>query len=61
MRKIKPISVTMQMEDRSVKFLIGLFKDVTIKVGHLYIPTDFIIMDIMEDLHVPIIMGGTFL
>lgn len=49
------------MTDRSVNFLIGILKDVPIKVGHLYIPVDFTIMDIKEDHHVPIVVGMPFL
>ncbi|XP_058774675.1 uncharacterized protein LOC131648955 [Vicia villosa] len=59
--KIKPTSVTLQMADRSVKFLIGVLKDVNAKVGPPYIPTDFIIMDIKEDPHMPIISGRILL
>lgn len=54
--KIKPNTVTLQMTDRSVKFLIGVLEDAPVKVGHLYFPTDFIIMEIREDPHVPTIM-----
>lgn len=45
------------MVDRSMKYLIRVLEDVLVKVGNLYIPTDFIIMYIKEDPHVPIIVG----
>lgn len=44
--ELKPANVSMQPANKSVKYPIGVLKDVPIKVGHLYIPTDFIIMDI---------------
>lgn len=47
--KMKATTVTLQMVDKVVKFLIMILEDVPIKTGHLYIPTKFIIMDIKED------------
>lgn len=35
--------------------------DVPVKIGTLFIPTDFIIMDIMEDEEIPIFLGRPFL
>lgn len=58
---IKPISMTLQMADRSVKFPVGILEDVPVKVGHIYIPIDFIVTDIRENPHVPIIFGRSFL
>lgn len=59
--KIKPTSVTLQMADMSVMFPIEVLEDVLDKVGHLDIPINFIIMDIREDSHVPIIKDRPFL
>lgn len=38
-----------------------MLEDVPVKVGNLYIKTNFIIMDIEEDSEVPIIVGKPFL
>lgn len=49
------------MVDRPVMFPIGILDDVRVKVVHIYIPIDFIIMDINEYPHVLIIVGRPFL
>lgn len=35
---IIPTSMTMQMEDKSIKFPVGIQEDVLVKVGIIYIP-----------------------
>lgn len=53
--------LVLQMEERSWKFLVGILEDVLVKVQHIYIPINFIVMDIRKGPHVPIIMGRPFL
>ncbi|KAI5389327.1 hypothetical protein KIW84_074826 [Lathyrus oleraceus] len=36
-------------------------RECSIRIGQFYIPTDFVIMDIKEDFHIPIILGRIFL
>ena len=50
-----------QLADRSVKHPRGVIKNILVKVDKLYIPADFIILDIEEDRKVPIILGRPFL
>ncbi|CAN6440602.1 unnamed protein product [Victoria cruziana] len=61
---LRPISMTIQMTDRSVKSLRGVLEDVLIKIEDLIFPVDFIILD-MEGLdadhQTPIILGRPFL
>jgi len=40
---------------------VGILEDVPIKVGYLYVLVDFVILEIEEDLHSPIILGRSFL
>ncbi|XP_074266283.1 uncharacterized protein LOC141588756 [Silene latifolia] len=54
---LKPTRVSLQLADRSVKFLIGVIEDVPLVVGKLVIPCDFFVMDMPEDYNVPIILG----
>ncbi|XP_074266269.1 uncharacterized protein LOC141588742 [Silene latifolia] len=54
---LKPIRVSLQLSDRSVKFPIGVIEDVPLVVGKLVIPCDFFVMDMPEDYDVPIILG----
>ncbi|CAM8923873.1 unnamed protein product [Rhodiola kirilowii] len=39
----------------------GILKDVPVKVKNLYFPADFIVLDISEDVDIPIILGRPFL
>ena len=50
-----------QLEDRSVKFPLGVLENVPVRIGQFYIPADFIIMDIKEDSIILIILGIIFL
>lgn len=34
-----------------------MLENVPVRIGKFYIPTDFVIMDIKEDSHIPIILG----
>ncbi|WRX28177.1 Retrotransposon gag domain - like 10 [Theobroma cacao] len=43
--------------DRTIKYLVGIIEDVLVKVGHLYIPVDFIVLEMEEDLEVSLILG----
>ncbi|XP_074293313.1 uncharacterized protein LOC141620303 [Silene latifolia] len=53
--------MTLQLADRSVKRPMGVLEDVPVKAGKLLIPTDFVVLDILEDSHTPIILGRPFL
>ncbi|XP_074314023.1 uncharacterized protein LOC141649228 [Silene latifolia] len=56
-----PTSMTLQLVDRSIKRPLGMLEDVPVKVGKYLIPTDFIVLDIPEESHTPIILGRPFL
>ncbi|XP_074266342.1 uncharacterized protein LOC141588819 [Silene latifolia] len=58
---IIPTSMTLQLADRSVQRPMGVIEDVSVKVGNLYIPVDFVILDIPKDQQTPIILGRPFL
>ena len=40
-----------------MKFPEGIIEDVLVKVGKFYLPVDFLVMDIGENIDVPIILG----
>ena len=44
--ELKPMSLTLQLVDRSVKRPRGIIEDVLIKVDKFYFPMDFIVIDI---------------
>ena len=53
--------MTLQLADRSLKFPYGVAEDVLVKVDKFVFPVDFVIMDIEEDLEVPLILGWPFM
>nr|XP_028961481.1 LOW QUALITY PROTEIN: uncharacterized protein LOC103409283 [Malus domestica] len=59
--EIKPTSVILQLADRSVAYPRGIIEDLIIKVDNLYLPTDFVILDMDEDMQTPIILGRPFM
>src|SRR5262245_55278362 len=52
----KPILISLQLADRSIKYLRGIIQDVLVKVDKFIFPTDFIVLDIKEDEEIPIIL-----
>ncbi|XP_050890655.1 uncharacterized protein LOC127096078 [Lathyrus oleraceus] len=59
--EVRPMRMSLQLADRSVKFLVCMLENVPVRIGQFYIPIDFIIMDIKEDSNIPIILGSPFL
>ncbi|XP_021858375.2 uncharacterized protein [Spinacia oleracea] len=56
-----PTNTTLQFADRSVKYPIDKIEDVPLRVGKFVILVDFVVLDIDEDVHVPIILGRPIL
>ncbi|XP_021754767.1 uncharacterized protein LOC110720070 [Chenopodium quinoa] len=56
-----PTNMTLQLADRSIKFPNGRVEDVPLKISGFTIPVDFIVLEIEEDDHIPIILGRPFL
>ena len=59
--EVKPTRMTLQLADRSMKYLYGVAKDVLVKVDKFMFPIDFLVMDIEEDIEVPLILGRPFM
>jgi len=58
---LKPTKMTLQLVDRSIIYPAGVLEDISIKVGKIYIPADFVVVDIKEDPEIPILVGRSFL
>lgn len=61
LREMKDTNITLQLADRSLKRPVGRIENVLIKVKDFFIPVDFIVLDMKEDVHLPIILGRPFL
>ncbi|KAK5836108.1 hypothetical protein PVK06_011858 [Gossypium arboreum] len=57
----KPTRMSIQLADRSVKYLRGIIEDVLVKVDKFIFPIDFVVLDMDEDVEVPLILGHPFL
>ncbi|GJS58244.1 gag-pol polyprotein [Tanacetum coccineum] len=53
--------LTVELADRTVKYPKGIAKNVLVGIGKFVFPIDFIILDIPEDVKVPLILGRPFL
>ncbi|XP_057993062.1 uncharacterized protein LOC131174042 [Hevea brasiliensis] len=58
---LKPTTISLQLADRSIKYPVGILENVPLKVGKFFIPVDFIILEMEEDVRKPIILGRPFL
>ncbi|CAN6579695.1 unnamed protein product [Malus baccata var. baccata] len=59
--ELKPTSSIIQLADRSITYPRGVIEDVIVKVDNLYLPADFMVLDMDEDMTTPIILGRPFL
>jgi len=59
--ELKSTRMTLQLAYQSVKYPARIVEDVPVKVGEIYIPADFVVMEIKEDNQVPILLERPFL
>ncbi|KAK5835837.1 hypothetical protein PVK06_011549 [Gossypium arboreum] len=61
LREPKPTRMSIQLVDRSVKYPRGIIEDVLVKVDKFIFLVDFVMLDMDEDVEVPLILGRPFL
>nr|GEU65073.1 DNA-directed DNA polymerase [Tanacetum cinerariifolium] len=59
--ELTPTRMTFELADRSITHPKGVTKDVFIKVGKFYFPTNFVVVDFEADPRIPLILGRSFL
>jgi len=59
--EVKPTRMTLQLADKSLKYPYGVVEDVLVKVDKFIFLVDFVVMDIEEDIEVPLILGRPFM
>ncbi|XP_019436013.1 PREDICTED: uncharacterized protein LOC109342490 [Lupinus angustifolius] len=59
--QLKPTRMSLQLANRSIKYPEGFAEDVLVKVDRFLIHVDFIVIDISEDVEIPLILGRTFM
>ncbi|XP_021668155.2 uncharacterized protein LOC110655957 [Hevea brasiliensis] len=60
-KELRPTTISLQLVDWSIKYPIGILENIPIKVGKFFIPVDFIVLEIEEDVQIPKILGRPFL
>ena len=58
--ELSPTNLTLQMADRSIVKPEGIIEDVLVKVGKFIFPFDFVVINMEEDKHVPLLLGRPF-
>lgn len=58
---LKPTKMTLKLVGRSTIQPVGYVEDIPVKIEGIYIPTDFMVVDIEEDHDCPMILGRLFL
>ncbi|XP_020992615.1 uncharacterized protein LOC110278721 [Arachis duranensis] len=60
-QEAQPTRIALQMADKSLRHAHRLVENVLVKVGELFLPADFVILDMGEDVNDYIILGRPFL
>ncbi|XP_021727899.1 uncharacterized protein LOC110695013 [Chenopodium quinoa] len=58
---LKPTRMSLQLVDHTVRLPLGILEDVPVQVGRVFVPCDFVVMEMEEDARVPLILGRPFL
>ncbi|XP_057989276.1 beta-glucosidase 12-like [Hevea brasiliensis] len=61
MGDLKSTHISLHLADRSIKYPERILENVPLKVEKFYIPVDFVILDMEENSHMPIILKRPFL
>ena len=58
---MRPTRMTLQLADRLIKHPYGIVEDIIVKVDKFLFPINFVVMDMEEDVEVPLILGRPFM
>ncbi|GKF08132.1 putative reverse transcriptase domain-containing protein [Tanacetum coccineum] len=58
--KLAHTKLTVELADRTVKYPKGIAEHVLVGIGKFIFPIDVIILDMLEDMKVPLILGRPF-
>jgi hypothetical protein len=57
---LEPTGMSLDLGDNSIRYPLGIAEDVPVKVGHHFIPVDFVVLEMGEREKPPLILGGPF-
>jgi hypothetical protein len=58
---MEPTGICLELGDNSIRYPLGITEDVPVKVGHHFIPVDFVVLEMGEREKPPLILGRPFL
>jgi hypothetical protein len=58
--KLEPTAMCLELGDNSIRYPLGITVDVPVKVGHHFIPVDFVVLEMGEREKPPLILGRSF-
>jgi hypothetical protein len=58
---LEPTGMCLELGDNSIRYPLGIAEDVPVKVGHHFIPVDFMVVEMGEREKPPLILGRPFL
>jgi hypothetical protein len=58
---LEPTAMCLELGDNSIRYPLGVVEDVPVKVGHHFIPIDFVVLEMGEREKPPLILGRPFL
>jgi hypothetical protein len=58
---LEPTGMCLELGDNSIRYPLGIAEDVPVKVGHHFIPVDFVVLKMGEREKPPLILGRPFL
>jgi hypothetical protein len=58
---LEPMGTCLELGDNSIRYPLGITEDVPVKVGHHFIPIDFVVLEMGEREKSPLILGRPFL
>ncbi|KAJ9552344.1 hypothetical protein OSB04_016389 [Centaurea solstitialis] len=59
--KLKATNISLQLVDRSIKYPLGVLEDLPLQVRNFTNPCDYVVLEMVEDVNTPIILGRPFL
>jgi hypothetical protein len=58
---LEPTGICLELDDNSIRYPLGIAEDVPVKVGHHFIPVDFVVLEMGETEKPQLILGRPFL
>jgi len=58
---LTPTSMCLQLADQSVHYPARIAENIPVKIQNFFVPIDFVVLDMQQEMKVPLILGRPFL